>query len=212
MLLAAVRRWRRCRPASVKAAFTSAWQASNGPSTSKARTLSPQHVSWCCWRGDTCPFGNSTPTRMPLAAMKRRSDGSAGVARRRDENRQRPGIRRAAQRALHERGEETRPDVLERGRRAVEELEHGELAVRSERLQRQRESRTHRCKWRRARSRAPSLRRTARAPRPRSRPANRRARRGDRMRGSSSGTNKPPSAARPRITASTRPVPSARAC
>ena len=71
--------------------------------------------------------------------VKRRRDGTARVARRRDEDRQRPGVRRAAQCALHQRREEAGPDVLESGRGPVEQLEHRKLAVRGELLQRQRE-------------------------------------------------------------------------
>ena len=210
MLFAAVRRWRRCSSGSVNAAFTSAWQSSNAPSTSNARTLPPQHVSWCCWRGDTCPFGNSTPTRISAPAVERRRDRPAGVARRRDENRERPRVgTRERQRTLHQRREETRADVLERRRRPVKELEHRELAVRvDQRAQRQREvervaaNRTELA----LEARAGEERREQLAPR--SRRACRRLKSPGANRGSSSGTNRPPSVARPRITASIRPTSS----
>src|SRR5690606_37048742 len=71
--------------------------------------------------------------------VERGRDGTARVAGRGNEYRERPSVFGGErQRALDDGREEPGTDVLERGRRAVKELEDGELA-RHERLQRHRE-------------------------------------------------------------------------
>ena len=71
------------------------------------------------------------------APMKRCRNGAAGVARGGDEDRERARIAGACERALHERRQKARADVLESGGRPVKQLEHGQLgAVGEQRLQR----------------------------------------------------------------------------
>jgi hypothetical protein len=81
-------------------------------------------------------YGDANAT----TAVKRCSDRPTGITRGRDENGQRARIVRALERTLHERSQKASAYVFERRGRAVEQLEHGELAAcRDQRLQRQRE-------------------------------------------------------------------------
>ena len=208
MLFAAVSRWRRCSPGSVNAAFTSAWQSSNGAvDLERANVVAPARELVLLARRHL-PLREQHADANAAPPMKRRGDGAARVARGRDEDRQRPRIASSARSARSISAARKRaPTSLNAAVGPWNSSSTDELAVaRRSAASAATGNRTHRGKSRRARARGRSLRRTARAPRPRSRPATRRGRRSGSKRGSSSGTNNPPSAARPRITASTRPV------
>ncbi len=207
MLFAAVSRWSRCRPGSVNAALTSAWQSSNGAvDLERADVVAPARELVLLARRDLA-FREQHADADAAAPVKGRRDGAAGVARRGDEDRQRARIAGASQRALHERRQEARADVLERGGRPVKQLEHR----RARRRRRAAASaaagnRTHRGKWRRARARGRSPAKNGASTSAEISASDSPRTAAGSNRGNSSGTNKPPSAARPRITASTRPA------
>ena len=112
--------------ASANASLTSRWQSSNVPATATAVTLPPSVVNCASWTGVTPPSGNRTTTRVPARPKKAwatalpvspevaTSTVSGAVA----------GIE-----VRHQAGHDARADVLERERRAVKELEGGQLVV-----------------------------------------------------------------------------------
>ena len=126
MLLAEVR----CRPGSSSgvprasnAALTSFWQSSKLPRTLRLRMLPCQQVSCFSWRGETPPAGKERRLRCPVADERPK----------RQLRPCRPKWRRgrcavlvmACSPSIHGPARH----VLERGGRAMEELEHGGLAA-----------------------------------------------------------------------------------
>ena len=109
-------------------ALTSRWQSSNVPLTRNVRTLRPQQVSCCAWRGDTRPAGYRITTSTHGRPIERRSHRAAGIARRRHQDRDAPRV--VARQTFQRRREEACAEVLERGRRAVKQLEHAQRSGR----------------------------------------------------------------------------------
>ena len=122
MLLAELSGACACSASSSSARLTRAWQSSNEPATRNAVMLSPKQPSWCAWRGETRPSGYSTTTRnpgWPWNAAATAAPVSPEVATRMVSGRS-CGLRSRGQAG----GEEARAEILERGGRAVEQLEH----------------------------------------------------------------------------------------
>ena len=136
-------RRRRAR-GSRNASLTMRWQSSNVPRTANVRTLSPQHASCCACRGETSPSRIQQHDVDPRPPMERRGDGAAGVAGRRDEDRDLAA--RASACTPFERGrQEARAEILERAGRPVKQLEHAGVGrARARAARAARESRTPR--------------------------------------------------------------------
>ena len=121
---------------SANACLTRRWQSSNVPLTATAVMLPPRDAICASWTSVTCPSGYSTNTRESGHAVERLRDGAAGVAGGRHKNRQRRPVREVMQQT----GLHARADVLERQRRAVEQLERpdaiGHLDERNRKVER----------------------------------------------------------------------------
>ena len=110
--------------ASLKDCLTSRWQSSNVPRTAKLWTLSPQQVSCrSCVRRDLAG-GKQQHDAEVRPAMEGRGDRAARVAGSRHQNRQRARI--PSRNTREAGGQKSCAEILERRRRAVKQLEHGE--------------------------------------------------------------------------------------
>ena len=107
------------------------------PCTRYDSTLPPQQVSWRSCVGDTRPFGNSTETSMP--GRRWNAAATAPPVSPEVATRMFSGCRSLALADARQRGgEEARAEILERRGRAVEQLEHRQLAVVGHRHERRR--------------------------------------------------------------------------
>ena len=114
----------RSRPSagSTNASFTMRWQSSNVPAhRQRAHVAAPAGELLLLPRRDQA-LGIEHHDVDPGPLVERRGHGAARVARGRDQDRQPARI--VARNALERRREEARAEILERRRRAMEQLEH----------------------------------------------------------------------------------------